>query len=256
MIALARPFLVLCVCALLSPVAAVAKDAPAQPQKAENVMKIIESHKELSKFASLIEESGLQGVFESKTDTYTVFAPSNEALSKMSGDDSKKIKEDKKKLESFVKYHVIKGSHVMFGSIHGRRAGLASMGGETLVFEGMSVPVKVNKSGFVAQDLEAMNGVVHVMDAALIPGSFAPIVDTRKEMEDRMPPEMKARMEDRKAEMEKKVQEMKTKGGSTGAESASPEPGPQGASSTSAPKDAKAQPKKEGQGWLGKLMGN
>ncbi len=139
----------------------------------QNVMQIIANHKDLSKFASIVNKAGLQKALEDKTDSYTVFAPSNDAMGKIPANVASRINTDKEAMQNFVKYHVIKGSTVYFTNIRGRRAGPAAMNGETLAFQGEVEPVKVNTAVFAAPDLPATNGVVHVMAEALVPPSFA-----------------------------------------------------------------------------------
>jgi uncharacterized surface protein with fasciclin (FAS1) repeats len=175
---------------VLFPQLASAKDET--PKPAENVMKTIKGRKDLSKFAGLIEDTGLESVLESKEEHYTVFAPTNDALGNVPSDVMKRAKADKEHLKSFVKYHIISGSEVFFTNIRGRRAGPAAMSGETIMFEGTGKVVKVNDSGFVASDLSSANGVVHVMDAALIPPSIKedPAKQSARMLEMMKPPEM------------------------------------------------------------------
>ena len=160
---------------VMAPLDAGAKDAAVKEEAKQppaSVMKIISSHKELSKFADLINEAGLEKMFDSKDDTFTVFAPTNDAFGKAPSDVMKKIKSDKDSLQKFVKYHVISGSMVFMSNIRGRRAGPGSASGESLTFDGVGKTTKVNDAEFVTPDLAAANGVVHIMNAVLVPPSF------------------------------------------------------------------------------------
>jgi|GEM_PF-3839804 len=159
-----------CAGLLLLPSFVAAKDEA--PKVSESVMKIIKSRNDLSKFAGMISDAGLDGVLAGKEGVYTVFAPTNDALSKVPSDVMKRVKADKDRYKKFVGYHIISGSRVFYTNIKGRRAGPAAMSGETLAFEGAGQVVKVNDAAFVTSDLTAANGVVHVVDAAMIPPSF------------------------------------------------------------------------------------
>ena len=87
-------------------------------------------------------------------------------------DVAKRIKTDKAHTQSFVKYHAITGSQVFAGSIRNRRASPSSASGESLSFDGIGGTPKVNTAHLVMPDLQAPNGVVHIIDAALVPPSF------------------------------------------------------------------------------------
>jgi len=124
----------------------------------------------LTKYPDLV--STLSG-----TSTYTVFAPTNTAfqniltaIGQTSIDD---IPEDV--LKTILQYHVV-GSEV-------KSSQLTNGAVETVLGEDITVSVssgvKLNDGVNVTQaDVDASNGVVHVVDAVLVPPSIVPIVGT------------------------------------------------------------------------------
>lgn len=152
----------------------------------ESVVEAIKANKELSKFAEMMNQAGASEEFSKKEARVTIFAPNNAALGKLPADIAKKIKGDKAAMKTFVDYHAITGSVVFAGNIKGRRASPSTAAGEMLGFDGTGKELLVGESAkIVTPDIGTMNGVVHVVDAALIPPSFLP----KKEEENRPLPE-------------------------------------------------------------------
>jgi uncharacterized surface protein with fasciclin (FAS1) repeats len=100
---------------------------------------------------------------------FTVFAPSDDAFAKLPAgtvDDLVKP-ENKDKLTAILTYHVLPGK-VMAADIAGKKLEPATVNGETLHVDATS-GVKVNGASVVTADIEATNGVIHVIDAVLMP---------------------------------------------------------------------------------------
>jgi len=145
---------------------------PSPPPPTKNVYEIMKSRKDLSEFADMIGDADLKSLFTATIDEpVTVFAPSNDALKDVSRDVMKRIKAN---LPSFVKYHVISGSLVSSGALHGRRSSPAAANGETLQFDGLDRknPPKVNDAVLTVADIQATNGIIHIVSTALIPPSL------------------------------------------------------------------------------------
>ncbi|MCZ4409486.1 fasciclin domain-containing protein [Cryomorphaceae bacterium 1068] len=112
---------------------------------------------------------------------FTVFAPTNDAFSKLpKGVLSKLLEEENKnKLRALLKYHVIAGkidaAAVMAAIKEGKdKAVLTTVQGETLTImleDGKVVIVDAtgNKATVTATDLNGSNGVIHVIDTVLMP---------------------------------------------------------------------------------------
>lgn len=112
---------------------------------------------------------------------FTVFAPTNEAFAALpDGTVDYLLKADnKQKLQTVLTYHVIAGkldAKAVVNAIKkgGGKAEVKTVGGEVLTFmlEGKMVKVKDvngNVATVLAADLNASNGVIHVVDTVLLP---------------------------------------------------------------------------------------
>ncbi|MEP3279099.1 MAG: fasciclin domain-containing protein [Stappiaceae bacterium] len=102
---------------------------------------------------------------------FTVFAPSDEAFAKLpAGTVENLLKpENKEQLVAVLTYHVIPGK-VMAGDIAGKEMSVATVQGQEIAVNATS-GVKINDSNVTAADIDTSNGVIHVIDAVLLPKS-------------------------------------------------------------------------------------
>lgn len=99
---------------------------------------------------------------------FTVFAPNDAAFAKLpAGTVEDLLKpENKDKLTAILTYHVVPGK-VMSGDLsNGMKAATVQGGEVTVMTEG---GVSVNDAKVLAADIEAENGVIHVIDTVIIP---------------------------------------------------------------------------------------
>ncbi len=100
---------------------------------------------------------------------FTVFAPSDDAFAKLPAgtvDDLVKP-ENKDKLTAILTLHVMAGK-VMAADVSGKTLSPASVNGEALAVDGTN-GVTVNGAHVTSADIECTNGVIHVIDAVLLP---------------------------------------------------------------------------------------
>lgn len=113
------------------------------------------------KAAGLVETLKSEGPF-------TVFAPSDEAFAALpAGTVEALLKpENKDRLVSILTYHVVPGK-VMSGDLTNNMSATTVQGKDLKIMtEG---GVKVNNANVVTADIAASNGVIHVVDAVIIP---------------------------------------------------------------------------------------
>ncbi len=122
-------------------------------------------------FTTLVAAAKAAGLVEALTgeDALTVFAPTDAAFAKLpAGTVESLLKpENKAKLAAILKYHVVAGR--VYSS-----AAVAAKSAETL--QGSSIKISVSEKGamvneakLVKTDIDASNGVIHVIDAVLLP---------------------------------------------------------------------------------------
>jgi len=100
---------------------------------------------------------------------FTVFAPTDEAFAALpAGTVENLLKpENKDQLVSILTYHVVPAK-IMSADIAGKTAAVLTVQGQRLSVDARH-GVKVDGAKVVAADVEASNGVIHVIDKVLIP---------------------------------------------------------------------------------------
>jgi uncharacterized surface protein with fasciclin (FAS1) repeats len=96
---------------------------------------------------------------------YTVFAPTDEAFAKIPKADLDALLANKEKLSAVLTYHVVPGK-VMAKDV--KAGDVATVNGKTIKIMTAN-GVVVNMSKVTATDIDASNGVIHVIDTVLMP---------------------------------------------------------------------------------------
>jgi uncharacterized surface protein with fasciclin (FAS1) repeats len=100
---------------------------------------------------------------------FTVFAPTDEAFAALPAGtvESLLLPENKDQLVAVLTYHVIPGK-VMSGDIAGQTLAVETLQGSTVDINATS-GVMVDGATVVQADIEASNGVIHVIDRVILP---------------------------------------------------------------------------------------
>jgi uncharacterized surface protein with fasciclin (FAS1) repeats len=99
---------------------------------------------------------------------FTVFAPSDEAFAKIPKEQLAALLADKDALIAVLTYHVVPGK-VMAADVVGLDSA-TSVQGSSITID-TSEGVKVDGANVVMTDIEASNGVIHVIDTVIMPKS-------------------------------------------------------------------------------------
>jgi len=99
---------------------------------------------------------------------FTVFAPTDEAFAKLPEGTVEALLKDKEKLTKILTYHVVKGNVTSKDAAKLNSAG--TLQGAILRIDA-SEGVRVNDAKVVTADLRASNGIIHVIDAVLMPAN-------------------------------------------------------------------------------------
>lgn len=99
----------------------------------------------------------------------TIFAPTDAAFAALpEGTVEELLKpENSAKLAAILKYHVVAGRHLAADVV--TKDKIETLQGSEIKITKMDGSVKVNKANITATDIKAGNGVIHVIDAVLIP---------------------------------------------------------------------------------------
>jgi uncharacterized surface protein with fasciclin (FAS1) repeats len=100
---------------------------------------------------------------------FTVFAPTDEAFAKLpAGTVDNLLKpENKDQLVAVLTYHVLPGK-VMSGDIAGKTLEAATVQGSNVSIDATD-GVMIDNASVTAADIEASNGVIHVIDTVILP---------------------------------------------------------------------------------------
>lgn len=97
---------------------------------------------------------------------YTVFAPSDSAFGKLPPGTMNSLMKDKTKLAELVSYHVIPGK-VMVAEV--KPGKVKTIEGESVTLTSDNGKITVDNANVVQSDLQADNGVIHEIDAVVMP---------------------------------------------------------------------------------------
>ncbi|WP_428410666.1 fasciclin domain-containing protein [Hyphococcus sp.] len=123
---------------------------------------------EFNTLAAALEAAGLVETLKGEG-PFTVFAPTDAAFEKLpEGAVENLLKpENKDQLIAVLTYHVVPGK-VMSKDIAGQTLEVATVQGSTITVDATD-GVKVDNASVTTADIKASNGVIHVIDAVVMP---------------------------------------------------------------------------------------
>ncbi len=148
-------------------VAAAAACAP-MIEKEPDIVDIAASNGNFNTLVAAVTAAGLVDTLKSDG-PFTVFAPTDAAFAALPAGtvESLLLPENKDTLVSILTYHVVPGA-VTSDALSGQRLSVATVNGADVHIDGRN-GVKVEDSNVTTADIIASNGVIHVIDAVLLP---------------------------------------------------------------------------------------
>jgi len=151
-------------------------DKPYSKAGAAAKLNIVETAVAAGDFNTLVAAVKAAGLAEalSGPGPFTVFAPTDAAFAKLpAGTVESLLKpENKDKLATILKYHVIQGE-VLAADVVKMKESTATLAGQTfqIVVKDGAVKIGNDKSmaGVVKTDIKTTNGVIHVIDSVILP---------------------------------------------------------------------------------------
>lgn len=117
-----------------------------------------------------LEAADLVSTLENPDQQFTVFAPTDAAFAALGSSAIESLLEDKAGLTNVLLFHVLSGSVVdstAVASLLGQSVHAAN--GGALVFSAQGDDIFVQHSKLLVTDVQASNGIIHVIDAVMIP---------------------------------------------------------------------------------------
>ena len=141
------------------------------PAEAQDIVAIASGNEDFTTLVAAVAAAGLVEVLQGEG-PFTVFAPTNDAFAALPAGlvDKLLLEENKDVLVKILTYHVVSGAvlaaDVTAGevpSVEGQNITVTTEGG-----------VMVNNANVIATDVIASNGVIHVIDAVILPPDVDP----------------------------------------------------------------------------------
>jgi uncharacterized surface protein with fasciclin (FAS1) repeats len=129
---------------------------------------IVETAVSAGDFNTLVTAVKAAGLVEAlKGDgPYTVFAPTDEAFARLPEGTLESLLQDKEQLTAVLTYHVVPGKLMASDVIE--LASAKTLQGSSVAIDAAS-GVKIDGANVIKADIETSNGVIHVIDAVIVP---------------------------------------------------------------------------------------
>jgi uncharacterized surface protein with fasciclin (FAS1) repeats len=140
----------------------------------EKQLDIVDTALASGKFSTLAAALGAAGLIETLKGQgpFTVFAPTDDAFAKIPAETLSALlqPENRARLTAILTYHVVAGK-VMAGDVVNLKTATTVQGQELKI--DASKGVRINDATVISADVEATNGVIHIIDSVLLPSSAA-----------------------------------------------------------------------------------
>jgi uncharacterized surface protein with fasciclin (FAS1) repeats len=144
------------------------EQAPSTQQNAQDVVALAQDTPDLSTLVTAVSTAKLGDTLQGDG-PFTVFAPTNAAFKELGDEQVQSLleRENRDQLTKVLTYHVVPGTLTAADLSDGQK--LETVAGETLTVKVDGGTVMVDDASVVQPDVEASNGVVHVIDSVLTP---------------------------------------------------------------------------------------
>jgi uncharacterized surface protein with fasciclin (FAS1) repeats len=129
---------------------------------------IVDVAVQAGKFNTLVQAIQAAGLVDtlSGEGPFTVFAPTDEAFAQIPQETLQAVLADKEKLTAILTYHVVPGKLMAADVV--RSTQLQTLQGQSITVS-TEGGVRVDDANVVQTDIEADNGVIHVIDKVIMP---------------------------------------------------------------------------------------
>lgn len=116
--------------------------------------------------ATALEKTDLIATLKGKG-PFTVFAPTDEAFAKLPAGTLDKLLANPDELKAILLYHVVSGE--VMAAQAAKLTSAKTVNGADIKISAMNGNVMINQAHVVKADIKASNGVIHVIDAVILP---------------------------------------------------------------------------------------
>ena len=144
-----------------------------------SIYDIVSNSADHTTLKTAIDSCSLNGVL-SGAGTLTLFAPTDAAFNLLPAGTVAALLNDIPQLTNILKHHVV-GATVMSSMLSNNQV-VTTLNGTTVTVTINSMGVFIDNAQVIVADIVADNGVVHVIDAVLIPSSTTSVTDINSEI--------------------------------------------------------------------------
>ena len=148
------------------PIGEAARNTNTAPTK--NIVDTVIDAGQFTTFAAAINAAGLTAELAAKG-PFTVFAPTDEAFKKLPAGAYDSLVKDAGRLKAVLKYHVVSG---YFMARELKSGEVATLQGTPLSAAVSASDMRVNGARIIKGDIAATNGIVHAIDAVILPKNW------------------------------------------------------------------------------------
>ena len=141
-------------------------EADPQPAPAVDIVETARAAGSFNTLLTAVEAAGLVDVLKGEG-PFTVFAPTDEAFAKIPADQLNALLADKEALKAVLLYHVVPGA-VKSGDVVNLTSA-TTVNGQDVSISVSDGTVMVDEATVTSVDIEASNGIIHVIDSVILP---------------------------------------------------------------------------------------
>jgi uncharacterized surface protein with fasciclin (FAS1) repeats len=135
-------------------------------EQTPNIVEVAVSAGSFNTLVAAVQAAGLVEVLSGEG-PFTVFAPTDEAFAQIPEADLNALLADKEALTAVLTYHVVAGKVLAKDVVNLSSA--ETVNGQSVAITVRDGKVMVDGATVVATDIEASNGVIHVIDKVILP---------------------------------------------------------------------------------------
>jgi uncharacterized surface protein with fasciclin (FAS1) repeats len=130
---------------------------------------LLETAVENGSFRTLVSGIKAVGLMDklSRGGPYTLFAPNDEAFRRLSTETLDLMRKDKGLLTKVITYHIVGGIFTAYDLKKARSK--KTLEGKNIAIASSGMGILVNHAAITIPDIECSNGIMHIIDAVLIP---------------------------------------------------------------------------------------
>lgn len=144
----------------------VAVASPSAATAQGNIVQVASANADFETLVQAVQAADLVATLQG-TGPFTVFAPTDAAFDKLPAGALQGLLADRAALRNVLTYHVVAGE-LTAASLQGRSY-VTTVQGQRLPVRVMNGMVMVGNATVVSADVDASNGVIHVIDTVLMP---------------------------------------------------------------------------------------